>query len=77
MGLGKGYKLKIKTFIFADPANYKENTVMLQSDPIFKVLKRCARGEHHNLESMLIKNLKPKLNSQVSGNGEIALLTTY
>ena len=43
----------------------------------YKVLKSCARGELYSSESMLFKKEKPKLNTQVSGNGKIALQTIY
>ena len=42
-----------------------------------EVLKRCAWGEIFSLESMLIEQEKPKLNTQISANGKIALLTIY
>ena len=46
-------------------------------DNNFKVVKRCARCEFFSLKSMLIKREKQKLNTQVSANGKIALLTIY
>ena len=46
-------------------------------DNNFEVLKRCARGELFSLESMLIEQEKPKLNTQIAANGKIASLTIY
>ena len=43
----------------------------------FEVFERYARSELFSLESMIIEQENPKLNTQIAANGKIASLTIY
>ena len=43
----------------------------------FKVLKQCEKSDLHSLESMLIEEQNPKLNTQTASNGKATTLSMY